>query len=388
MTEQKNIWELQHTTICKVVGMALDLEDLKRVLRKFKLRIKDSHVDEEFSLHSVVVRMCGEEGKFSRHVQKLIESRFSRYGKRLVHHDSAELAELILKGDPSFDVPLWAILWYLSTRNLSSGDRVQAALFGIIHMLEHRLVKDFWKNSGADHQREEADNRVEIDSLRKELIRLRSSYSKLEKENRRFSQRQAPSERCHGSSSPPPMARQHGDGSLYVEKIERLKRLLEEARDRKRDLEEECQRSKKQIEALTTELLTHENTEFCAREESADETCTCHSRCSLNGKRIAMVGGIDSLEPHYKCLVEESGGEFCRHDGRSCRGERKLDECIRNADLVVCPVSINSHFGAIGVKKVCRRYGISCCFPDSAGLGCFRGILLQHFTPVEQDRII
>lgn len=79
-------------------------------------------------------------------------------------------------------------------------------------------------------------------------------------------------------------------------------------------------------------------------------------------------------------LVEESGGEFCRHDGRSCRGERKLEECIRNADLVVCPTSVNSHFGAIGVKKVCRRYGISCCFPDSAGLGALRSALSQHFT--------
>ncbi len=32
MTRQKKIWELQHTTICKVVGMALDPEDLKKNL--------------------------------------------------------------------------------------------------------------------------------------------------------------------------------------------------------------------------------------------------------------------------------------------------------------------------------------------------------------------
>ncbi len=30
MRQQRNLWELQHTTICKVMGMALDLEDLKR----------------------------------------------------------------------------------------------------------------------------------------------------------------------------------------------------------------------------------------------------------------------------------------------------------------------------------------------------------------------
>ncbi len=166
----------------------------------------------------------------------------------------------------------------------------------------------------------------------------------------------------------------------YSQKIERLKLLLDETRERKRELEDECVRSGKQIEVLTAELLAHENQKLGMDERSDDMACPCHERCCLIEKRIAMVGGIDSLEAHYKTLVEESGGEFCRHDGRSCRGERKLEECIRNADLVVCPVSVNSHFGAIGVKKVCRKHGIDCCFPDSAGLGCFRGVLLEHFT--------
>ncbi len=41
MTPRKKIWELQHTTICKVVGMALDLEDLKKIGRKFGLPPKN-----------------------------------------------------------------------------------------------------------------------------------------------------------------------------------------------------------------------------------------------------------------------------------------------------------------------------------------------------------
>jgi len=115
------------------------------------------------------------------------------------------------------------------------------------------------------------------------------------------------------------------------------------------------------------------------RTRSNDSCCCLLSHC-LRGKRIAMVGGMDNLEAHYRRLVEQSGGNFCRHDGKCSRGDRRLEECIRNADLVVCPIRINSHFGTSRVKKVCRRYGITCCFPDSAGLGALRATLIQHFA--------
>lgn len=97
-----------------------------------------------------------------------------------------------------------------------------------------------------------------------------------------------------------------------------------------------------------------------------------------------MVGGVDGLEAHYRRLIEDSGGNFCRHDGKCSRGERKLEECIRNADLVVCPINVNSHFGASGVKKVCKRYGIACRFPDSAGLAALRSTLVAHFTATQE----
>jgi len=91
MTRQKKIWELQDTTICKVVGMALNVEDLRRIFRKFGLRSQDKQLDETFVIHSAIVRTCGEENKISRHIQKLIEKRFSGYEKRLGQQDLREI---------------------------------------------------------------------------------------------------------------------------------------------------------------------------------------------------------------------------------------------------------------------------------------------------------
>jgi hypothetical protein len=382
MTQQKNIWELQHTTICKVVGMALDFEDLKKVGRKFRLICKETCVDAEFALHSAIVGICDKDSRISRHVQKLIEERFRRYVKRLSQRDAGEITALVLNEAQTAGIPLWAILWHLGTSRVVGGDRVETALFGHLHMLEHKLLKDFWNASGGDRDGQENQRKEEIDNLRRELITLRSSNIRREKENQRLTQRLALSSQRPAFSSPTTTSR--GENSVQDKKMERLELLLEEWREKNRELEEECSQSRTQIEALTRELFLLESANLGANEKAASDPCSCPLKHCLRGKRIAMVGGIDSLERHYRSLVEHSGGEFCRHDGKCCRGERKLEECIRNADLVVCPVSVNSHFGAIGVKKVCRRYGITCCFPDSSGLASLRSTLLQHFTPDQE----
>lgn len=376
----RNIWELQHTTVCKVVGMAFDREDLKKIQRKFNLVFRHTPTDEEFTLHSAIVGMCAHESKLSRHVQKVIEKRFLRYALRLSRHAADEIAELVVNGDETSEIPLWAILWHLAINRLEDGERLETSLFGHIHMAEHKLLKKYWNRSEDDRDELERHRRDEINGIRKELTTLRSLASRLEKANQRLTVRLSESECRHACSSSASTVEQSGVNSIHTNKIERLKRLLDESREKNRELEAERSRSRNQIQALTEELVAHMAKELASADTSGDDACPCPLSHYLRGKRIAMVGGIDSLEAHYKNLVERSGGEFCRHDGRCCRGERKLEECIRNADLVVCPVRVTSHFAASGVKKACRRHGIKCCFPDSAGLGSLRATLVRHFT--------
>lgn len=380
MKAKKNIWELQHSAICKVVGMALDFSDLKKISRKFRLVFQDSGGDQEFALHSAVVGMCRQESRLSKHVQGIIEKRFSRYAARLAEHEIGQITESVLSGAKDIGIPLWAILWHLAAVAFSEDGSAQTALFGRIHMFEHELLKDYWHRAGEDRDERETRYREEVDNFRRELVRLRSLTVKLEKANQRMAKRLSQSGGCVVAPPSSQMTERPRVSSIQDMKIAKLQRLLEESRERNRELEEECSQSRKQIEILTNELVSRESADLSGSEESLNDTCNCPLSQCLRGKRIAMVGGVDSLEAHYRRLVEQSGGDFCRHDGRCCRGERKLEKCIRNADLVVCPVSINSHFGASSVKKVCRRYGITCCFPDSAGLGSLRATLIRHFA--------
>lgn len=81
MKPNKRLWELHPSTICKVVGMALPLEDLQRIARKFGICGNDRLPDDDFGLHAAMVRMCNGDNPVARHTEKLIEQRFLIYGK-------------------------------------------------------------------------------------------------------------------------------------------------------------------------------------------------------------------------------------------------------------------------------------------------------------------
>jgi hypothetical protein len=374
--EHKRIWDLQHTTVCKIVGLALDFDHLRKIGRKFHIIPKNDDIDREFALHASIVGMCGKENPVARHVQKTLEKRFAPYVKSLSQKDMNEIGDLIVGGREQSGVPLWAILWELAVTRFSQDERVEAMLFGYIHMLEHKLLKEFWTRPEGRQELEDRQ-RLEITELRRDLLELKSERTKLERSNEKLK-----NSIILNNPSPGSDVGRVGDTAAR-DKIGRLKGLLEESREKSRRLEEQCARFQSRAEALTREFVLRESKDSTEVEQSMRPTCSFSAACRLEGKRIAMVGGIDGLESHYKQCVEQWGGEFCRHDGRCCRGGRKLEECIRNADLVVCPISVNSHFGAKGVKSVCRKHGIKCCFPDSAGLESFRGTLVRHFAPEE-----
>jgi hypothetical protein len=44
----------------------------------------------------------------------------------------------------------------------------------------------------------------------------------------------------------------------------------------------------------------------------------------LKGKRVIYIGGIDSIMQYYRRLVEEKGGTFHYHHGKSKQGKETI----------------------------------------------------------------
>lgn len=382
MKPQRKLWELQHQTICKVIGMAFDLEDLKKIARKFGISHNDPLMDHEFALHSTAVQLCGSDNKVARHIQKMIQARFARYSHRLSALEACELIESVTDSDGNREIPLWAILWDLSTRGLENGASVETALFGFIHMLEHRLMREFWESAPkkANERAEEDKAAEEATRLKRQILDLQGEVERHEKLNERLRMqleevKAAQASQTGSGRSQAPVEPVRVD---QTEKLVRLQMFLEDTQAQKQSLEEECSRLRKEIEVLAREVSQTVRDE--ATESQEPGACHCPYRDFLSQKHVTMVGGISSLECHYRNVVEAMGGTFQRHDGDCRGGEWLIQDCVRRADLVVCPVEVNSHNAVKSVKKLCKKYGVACCFPRTAGLSGFRMAIEEHFS--------
>ena len=183
MKPSKRIWELQPSSVCKVIGMALRLKDLQRTARKFGISRNDPLLDEEFALHTTVVQLCGQDNAVSRHTEKLIEKRFLIHGKKIPLEDPIRTIQSVRENPRDVQAPLWAILWGLATRGRLADAQIESSLFGFIHMLEHGLLRDHWTSllSCEDEESPEESARNQAPALKRELLDMQWANRKLEK---------------------------------------------------------------------------------------------------------------------------------------------------------------------------------------------------------------
>jgi hypothetical protein len=106
-----------------------------------------------------------------------------------------------------------------------------------------------------------------------------------------------------------------------------------------------------------------------------DETCPSFDLCR---KRILIVGGITRMESLYRQMIEENGGIFEYHNGHMKGGPKGLENQVRRADVVLCPVNINSHNACLLVKKLGKKYSRPVQMLAGSGLGVISRALSEY----------
>jgi hypothetical protein len=98
------------------------------------------------------------------------------------------------------------------------------------------------------------------------------------------------------------------------------------------------------------------------RPEDAQGDCShcteqkkCH--CPLEGMRVAVIGGLDRLEPEYRKTIHDLGADFIFHNGNCSNGQHVLKNVVCKADIVLFITSINSHGALKIVKATCKKTG-------------------------------
>lgn len=383
---QRKLSEFHGALICRLLGLTLDEKELVKVATKAGIKFNLGRQPTTAEIHGALVHACSNEDSVSNYVGKILRARFEPYRRRLEGLDPKGICELIETGDGFKDAPLQALIWFAVRNQHKEIGQVEARIFNALHMQEHKALR-FYDALFKMLPDGKAENVIqELGKALKSNEELQRRYKRSE---RKKEQLRAKIERIEKDKSSVGLA-------LAEQKQlnERLRKELEKlggksAVEQIDSLKKEIELLSQEIRTLTQELLKRElhkvPDEFterliCPRDYGEDVPPTLGETdeerdvtlpITLNGKKVAFVGGMESLVPYYKQMVECLGGVFCDYCSGCPLARREIEQLVGKADVIFCPVDINSHGACRCVKKVCKLMGKPCCFLRSSGLGTF-----------------
>ncbi len=380
---RRRAWMIHSHFKCPVVGTCLSPEEQKRIIKKVGYSIKNRSAHE---IHGIFVQSLSDKNRLSTRIDAYLHRKFK--------HETSTFFGL----DRSLFLDAWkthfqkgeiaGLLWVAATRTDLKEKDIDS-IFGDIHM-------QMYLNAGHNiklRQRLSSQREVNL-KLNKKFKESIQTRRTLKKENERLEREQAELRRQYAFLE---------KDKLAIEK--ELSNLRENTR--MLELEDENQQLHDELANLTGEIwnyqrrqetLQSKNNKLLSKLESqseindhlkeeterfitqisalnrCDETCPSFDLCR---KRILIVGGINRMESLYRQLIEENGGIFEYYDGHMQGGKRALENRIRRADIVLCPVNINSHNACSVVKKMGKKHRKSVQMLAGSGLGAISQALLE-----------
>jgi hypothetical protein len=381
---KRRLWEFPGPLICRVLGLAFDEKEQAKILKKL------NHGGQSLAAsqgHGVLVQTCSQANPVSKYMDSVLEEQFEPYRKELAGLDQRDIARLIDRKDGYRDIPLPALIWFALRHQHEDIDEIEAKAFSAIHAIEHRAlrlydtlfrmlpdgepenVSDKLKQSLRLHdelqrrynrsQHKNEQLRAEIEEVRKDRSRLTKALGELRELNERLRQ-----------------GIEKLGGQLALDHMESIRKENELLAQEVKNLTEELMKKQSGM-AANKSTGRSPGSEVNAEDKPAtidevEQEKDINLSPALNGKRVAFVGGLESFVPHYRQVVEQLGGTFYFHSGHYTGGNEELEKLVGKADVVFCPVDMNSHHACRYVKKACKLTGKPCCFLRSSSLSTFR----------------
>jgi hypothetical protein len=350
--------------------MALDEKQISKICSKHGLKNGEDEIDTSYGFY-LLHKSCHEKGGvLSKRLTKLLNERYAgiirvvrgiKCSSDAKFGGNPEIADkLKLWIDKSPEGAIWALL---------TDPRQSFQHHGVylVHQISYAAFRDACcenvvgkKNAdelaATQRELEQSLNRLlqkktEMEDLQRKLIEAEQHLMALQVTCDRHQQRISELEKRPGREK----------------QLQRRIRMLEHELAHIR--QEEALSSEKTDDnsngRIKTRIQPHENTPThcsCAVDESrtnaleTSESPDC-SPCSLDNLRVAVVGGLDRLEPHYRRIVENLGAQFCFHNGDCHGGSRPLKNVVCQSDIIMFITRVNSHSALHVVKGLCRKTG-------------------------------
>ncbi|RLB79210.1 MAG: hypothetical protein DRH24_13135 [Deltaproteobacteria bacterium] len=368
-------WEIDLIFKCPVVGTCLDMSEQKQILKKAGISLKKKN---PYEIHDTMVRSSESETPLSRKIDCLLNRKFKKEITAFFDLEEDELMQIWKSRFKNGEIE--GLLWVAATRpDLSIESK--RSLFGDIHMemhlnsVENRKVRQqfsYLQNKNQklaqrlkDSTRVRRTLKKENAKLERDQTELRRQYAFLENENLSIEKELSI---LRGNTG---ILDLEAENQQLRDELENLSGEIGDYQQRLEDLRVQNNKllSKLESQREMNHHLKKEMEEILAQFSAltrCDETCPSFDLCR---KRILIVGGINRMESIYRQLIEDNGGIFEYHDGHIKGGKKPLENRIRRADIVLCPVNINSHNACSVVKKMGKKHRKSVQMLTGSGLG-------------------
>jgi hypothetical protein len=364
--------------LCPLLGTCLAYKELQKIARSFKYQGETT----PYNLHTWLINACQKAPAVAKYVQKYLTGKY-RVTMKLI--DEFEAKDLEQAWDEAVrDGQVAGAFWAIMTR-LDMTPEIIERVFGEVHMMSHlqgsEVRAELKKMKSLTLENLHLQDRVQKltarlegvrerrDELARTLSGLKLKFTQLQRQLARAEktlQSHAAGEVLQGLHHEAELLRDQLAGEQRLR--EKLERQLENFRAPAPETILPC-RLAVAAEGGTGDLDLPEMDCPLARGEP------CPKACNLN---ILFVGGLDRLTPHYRSLVEEEfGATFSRHDGNLRNGKARLTGMVQKADIVLCPISVNSHLACLCAKKFCKRLNKPCLMLRKASLGTVEQALRQ-----------
>jgi len=375
---ERKIWEFKNQTICTIIGLAFDEKELGTIFKKLKL-IQDGIT--AYEVHGNLVQACGTQNKTSKQLDKILKDRFEEYREEVKRIPQKEIYRYIGDGNGT-DIPLPALVWFAVRNQHEDIDEIEAGIFAVTHVYGHRALRfyDALKRALPDGRPEYVMK--ELDDALRSNEKLQTKCNRLEWKREQL------------KSEIESIKEDRSRINTVMEEQKQLNRRLmsdfervggEDVLGQIENLKKEIVLLTEEVTVLTDELLKRDRTDDTTSSESTEIDPVSESDIEdtendvdLNGMRVAYVGGVESLMPHYREAVEFFGGTFCYHCGRCIQGRKEIETLVDGTDIIFCPVDINSHNACSYVKKACKMRNKKCHFLRSSSLSMLIRELANH----------
>ena len=354
-------WEIDNFFKCPVAGMCLTFSEQKQLLKKSGIPIKKLS---SFEIHETLVASSENENRLSVKVNNLLDRKFGREAASLLELGQKEFMAHWMAAFETGD--FMSVLWAAATRPGLSKE-CKTGIFGAIHMSMHYNVKQSGKIKQKLFAREE-----ELNTARRYVKEANRARRTLQKENDCLTRKQRDLD-TKTACMEIEKTKLEENLAIFENRLatgfEQKNQCLQEELDallgKFKEKEEQTDSLKKENAWLFAELERQKESNRHFGMESrkiikeAFKLNDCNASCpsfDLCQKRILLVGGITRIKSLYRQLIEDSGGIFEYHDGYMQKGVKKLENSLRRADMVLCPVNCNSHAACSIVKNLGKKY--------------------------------